>query len=447
MKSLWKEFMKYAVPSVIGMMVSALYIVVDGIFVGRGVGASALASINVALPITTLMIAITMMITMGGAAVMSIKFGENKHEEGNNIFLQSLFLIVAITGVVSIISVIFPEQLARMLGASDELVKGTAEYLRYYMMFGLGFSGSLALSAFVRNDGNPNLAMISLILGAVTNIVLDYTFIFILNLGIMGAAVASGLGQLSSVFLLLTHFVRKRGNLKLYIPKLKKHEMMRIIRAGTPEFIVQVSPAISVFAFNQVIIKRIGEMGVAGFSIIGYISAVLLALFIGISQGIQPLLSYNYGKGDYEKVNKVFKIGLKTNFTASLSIYGILFLFGEKIISIFNRDATLIKLTYDAMIIYGFSFVIASINIVNVTYHQSTENSKIANIISTSRGMIFTILAIIILPLIIGDIGIWISIILGEICTLALIMYLTYVKKVDIKPNNKEIAVCNIKSA
>ncbi|MCT4618385.1 MAG: MATE family efflux transporter [Marinisporobacter sp.] len=447
MKSLWKEFMKYAVPSVIGMMVSALYIVVDGIFVGRGVGASALASINVALPITTLMIAITMMITMGGAAVMSIKFGENKYEEGNNIFLQSLFLIIAITGVVSIISVIFPEQLARMLGASDELLKGTAEYLRYYMLFGLGFSGSLALSAFVRNDGNPNLAMISLILGAVTNIALDYTFIFIFNLGIIGAAVASGLGQLSSVFLLLTHFLRKRGNLKLYMPKLKKQELIRIIRAGTPEFIVQVSPAVSVFAFNQVIIRRIGEIGIAGFSIIGYISAVLLALFIGISQGIQPLLSYNYGKGDYEKVKKVFKIGVKTNFTASLIIYGILLLFGEKIISIFNGDRILVKLTYEAMIIYAFSFVIASINIVNVTYHQSTENSKIANIISTSRGMIFTILAIIILPLIIGDIGIWISIILGELLTLALIIYLSYVKKVDIKPNHKEIAVCSIKSA
>ena len=430
MKSLWKEFMRYAVPSVIGMMVSALYIVVDGIFVGRGVGVGALASVNVAVPITTLMMAITMMMTMGGAAVMSIKFGENKHEEGNNIFLQSLVLIVAVTGAVSLIGVIFPLQLARMLGASDELVKGTAEYLRYYLIFGLGFSGSLSLSAFVRNDGNPNLAMISLIVGAVTNIALDYTFIFIFKFGIAGAAVASGLGQLSSVFLLLTHFLKKKGQLKLYVPKIKIHELKRIIRTGTPEFIVQVSPAISIFAFNLVIINRIGEVGVAGFSIISYITTVLLALFIGVSQGIQPLLSYNSGKGDYEKVDKVFKMGLKTNFIASVVIYVIILVFGEKIISIFNGDEALIKLTYDAIIIYGFSFVIASINIVNVTYYQATENSKIANLISTSRGMVFTIGALVVLPLIIGDIGIWSSIILGEFCTLLLIIYLTYSKKV-----------------
>ncbi|PAB60705.1 MATE family efflux transporter [Anaeromicrobium sediminis] len=439
MKSLWKEFIKYAVPSVIGMMVSALYIVVDGIFVGRGVGVSALGSINVALPVTTLMIAISMMITMGGAAIMSIKFGENKHEEGNNIFLESLFLIVAITGVLSIVSVIFPQEIARMLGASDELVVGTAEYLRYYMMFGIGFSGSLALSAFVRNDGNPNLAMISLILGAITNIVLDYIFIFVFNLGIKGAAIASGLGQLSSVFLLLTHFSRKKGKLKLYVPKLNKNDLIRILKVGTPEFIVQVSPAVSVFAFNIVIMSRIGEIGVAGFSIIGYISTVLIALFIGISQGIQPLLSYNHGKGDSDKVDKVFKMGVKTNFTASLIIYGIIFFFGKEIISIFNGDQGLIKLTYDAIIIYAFSFVIASINIVNVTYHQATENSKTANIISTSRGMVFTIVSLMVLPMIMGDIGIWVSIVIGEICTLLLIMYLAYVKKVDIQLKNKEI--------
>ncbi|MCY6484165.1 MATE family efflux transporter [Clostridium aestuarii] len=429
MKSLWKEFIKYAVPSVIGMMVSALYIVVDGIFVGRGVGTSALASVNVALPLITLMIAATMMITMGGASVMSIKFGENKHEEGNNIFLQSIFLIVVISAVLSIIGMLFPEQLARMLGATDELLKGTADYLYYYLIFGIGFSGSLALSAFVRNDGNPNLAMLSLIVGALTNIALDYVFIFILHWGISGAAIASGLGQLSSVILLLTHFVREKGVLKLYVPKLKKHELIRILKTGTPEFIVQLSPAVTIFAFNQVVIRRLGEIGMAGYSIIGYISTVLLALFIGVSQGVQPLLSYNYGKRDYEKVNKVFKMGVKTNFVASLVIYGIILIFGQKIISIFNGNETLIKLTYDAMTIYVFSFIIASINIVNVTYYQSTERSKIANIISISRGMVFTIISLIVLPHVIGNIGIWISIILAEICTLLLILYLTYGRK------------------
>ncbi|QVK16771.1 MATE family efflux transporter [Mycoplasmatota bacterium] len=430
MKSIWKEFMKYAMPSVIGMMVSALYVVVDGIFVGRGVGASALASINVAVPFTTLLIAITMMITMGGAALMSIKFGENKYEEANNIFLESLFLIFSVIGILALFSVLFPEYIAKMLGASDGLLKGTADYIFFYLLFGLGFSGSLALSVFVRNDGNPNLAMISLIVGAITNIVLDYTFIFIFHFGIAGAAVASGLGQLSSVALLLTHFIKRKGKLKLYMPKLKKHDLIKILRVGTPEFINQISPAVSIFAFNLVLIRRIGELGLAGFSIISYISVVLIALFIGISQGIQPLLSYNYGKRDYEKVKQIFKMGVKTNFFVSVTIYVLLFVFGETIISIFNNDETLIKFTYSAMIIYTFSFIIASINIVNLTYNQSIEKPKIANIISISRGIVFPIIFLIVLPLIIGNRGIWISIIIGEICTLLVIVYLSHVKKI-----------------
>ncbi|XMB87161.1 MATE family efflux transporter [Mycoplasmatota bacterium WC44] len=435
MKLLWNEFMKYAIPSVIGMMVSALYIVVDGIFVGRGLGAWALAAINVALPVTTLILAITMMITMGGAAVTSIKFGQHRFEEGNNIFLESLLLIVLVTSSVSIIGVLYPYQIASILGASDELLTGTAEYLRYYLIFGLGFSLSLAISVFVRNDGNPKLSMVALIIGAITNIALDYTFIFIFNFGIIGAAIASGIGQLSSVFILLTHFTRNKGMLKIYIPKIKKYEVIRILKAGTPEFIVQISPAISIFAFNQVILRRIGEIGIAGFSIIGYISVVLTALFIGVSQGIQPLLSYNYGKKDYEKVNKIFKMGLKTNFVVSLIIYIIILIFGEEIISLFNSDEALIKLTYDAMIIYMLSFIIASLNIVNVTYYQSIEKSRIAINISISRGMFFTLVFLLVLPIMVGNIGIWYSIFLGEISTLLYIVYLVYVKKIFMIPN------------
>lgn len=429
MKLLWKEFRKYAVPSIIGMMVSALYAVVDGIFVGRGVGVGALASVNVAVPLVTLMIAITMMLTMGGSAVMSIKFGENKQKEGNDIFMQSLFSIIFIIAVLSITSVIFPYKIARFLGASPELIDGTAVYIRYYMMFGFGFAGSLALSAFIRNDGNPNLAMFSLTAGGVTNIVLDYIFIFKLNYGIAGAAVASGLGQLVSIAFLLTHFIRKKGSLRLYVPKFEKENIKRIFKAGVPEFIVQISPAISIFSFNIVIINRIGEIGVAAFSIISYISTVLIALFIGIAQGIQPLLSYNKGRGNYEKVDKIFKMGLKTNFISSALIYGALFFFGDKIIAIFNGDKTLINLTYNAIIIYAFSFVIASLNIINITYYQSIEKSKIANIISTSRGIIFPIFYLIVLPLMLGDIGIWVSIIIAELCTFFLVLYLIYVKK------------------
>ncbi|KDR95113.1 MerR HTH family regulatory protein [Peptoclostridium litorale DSM 5388] len=199
------------------------------------------------------------------------------------------------------------------------------------------------------------------------------------------------------------------------------NELIRILKTGMPEFIVQISPAVSIFAFNQVIIKRIGEMGIAGFSIIGYISTVLLALFMGISHGIQPLLSYNYGKRDFEKADKVFEMGMKSNFAASLIIYLVILLGGDNIIAIFGGDKSLVKFTYDAIVIYAFSFVIASINIVTVTYYQSTENSKMANIISASRGIVFTLFFLTVMPLFIGDIGIWVSIILSEASTLTLI--------------------------
>lgn len=424
MKSLWKEFIKYAIPSVIGLMVSALYVVVDGIFVGRGIGPNALAAVNVAVPFTTLIIAISMMITMGGASIMSIRFGQNKEKEGNNIFLQSIFLVISITLIVSIISVIFPHIIAKLLGARDSLVDSTATYIKYYMLFGIGFSGSLALSTFIRNDGNPNLAMIALIVGAITNIVLDYAFIFIYDMGIAGAAIASGLGQISSLLLLSIHFIFKKGRLRVYMPKLNYDDLQRIMKVGMPEFINQLAPAITIYAFNIIILNRLGNIGVASFSIISYISIILVALFAGISQGIQPLISYNYGKKNFSKVKQIFKLGKVSNFVASILIYLALVLWGKDIVSIFVDDPALIHMTYNSMIIYMFSFIIASINIVNVTYYQATENSYIANIISISRGMVFTILALMILPLFIGNLGIWISIIIGEICTFLLVLYL-----------------------
>ena len=415
MTNIKKDFFKYVIPSVIGMLVSALYIVVDGIFVGRGVGAEALGAVNITLPYISLLTAFTMMVTMGGCTLMSIQYGLNDFKKGNDIFIKSMSIVILISISISIGGILFSKQLSLLLGASQNLLPLSRDYMSSYLIFGIFFCLSLSLSAFVRNDNNPKLAMISLIIGALSNIILDYLFIFKFDMGIKGAAIASGLGQIFSLIVLSTHFILKKGNLKLYLLKIKLDDCINILKTGTPELIVQLASPVNILVYNIVISQRIGDLGVSSFGIIGYLITILIALFIGVSQGVQPLLSFYHGKEDSYTVNYLFKLAIKTNFILSLIIYLTLFIFGELIVGVFTTEPQLIDFTSSAIKIYFLSFVIASINIVYINYLLATEQTRYANIVSFNRGITFNILTIMILPFMLGNTGIWISIVLCEV--------------------------------
>lgn len=422
-----KQFYNYVIPSIGSMLVIGLYFVVDGMFVGRGVGINGLAAVNLATPFISILTSVTMMITMGGATIASIYLGMTEHKKANNTFNTSMQLTILFATAMSIISIFFSTKIAQMLGASQILVNDTAIYIKYYVSFGIFFCSSMTLSAFVRNDGNPNLAFWGMIIGALSNIFLDWLFIFPFQMGLIGAAIASGLGQLLSCLILLTHFIFKKGVLRFAIPIKEKGLITQIIKVGTPEFITQSGRSITVLCYNLVVLDMLGEIGLSAFSVISYLIIIIIALFLGVAQGIQPLLSRSFGQNEKAKETFFFRKGLKLNILLSLIIYIIMIFFGENIISLFNSDSEMIRIAYNCIIIYGGSFVFAAINIVYTTYFLATKRTMPAIAIAILRSVVFNTIFIFLMPTLLGKQGIWLGIIVVEV--FVMIVSLVWYKK------------------
>ena len=236
-----KEFLKYAVPSALAMFVSSLYTIIDGIFVGQGVGDSALAAVNLVMPFTIMLFGIATMFAVGGGDLVSKNIGSNNKDKAIKIFRQVFKFLLVLSVCISLISIVFSKQIVKALGATNNLVPLAATYLKYYSLFCIPNLIGIALNSFVRNDGRPKLAMISTLSGAVTNIVLDYIFIFPLGLGIKGAAIATGLGQIVTIAILIPHFISNKGILKFGNVRLEKEIIKEFINIGFPSFFAEIS--------------------------------------------------------------------------------------------------------------------------------------------------------------------------------------------------------------
>ncbi|MGN0159039.1 MAG: MATE family efflux transporter [Brotaphodocola sp.] len=409
-----RRFFQYVIPSIGSMLVSGLYFVVDGIFVGRGVGTNGLAAVNIAVPFISLLTAITMMITMGGASLTSISFGQGETEQANHYFHTSVLLVLIFALFMSMISILFPGSIAGLLGASEVLLEDTAVYLKYYVVFGIFFCGSMMLSAFIRNDGNPQLAFWGMIAGACCNIFLDWLFVFPLQMGLRGAAIASGLGQVLACVILAFHFILRKGSLRFSFSKINQAEVWNILRTGLPEFVTQMNSPVTTLCYNQIVIRVFGEIGMAAFSAVAYLLVVILAVFIGLAQGLQPLLSLSRGEGNLNREKKFMRQGLILNVILSLAVYLVMVLFGRPIIRVFNPDAQMVRLAYNCMLVYGISFPFAAINIVYTTYFLSVKQTVQAMRIAVLRSFILNVVCIFAVPALLGDAFIWLGIAVAE---------------------------------
>jgi putative MATE family efflux protein len=414
-----KTFYHYIIPSVGSSLVTALYFVVDGIFVGRGVGPLALAAINLSLPFIIFIISSTMMLTMGGATLTSISLGERNIAAARQFFRLTMLMVMVFCLLAVLAGMLFPRQIALISGASEAVLADTIIYLRYYSMFSL-FSGlSMCLAVFVRNDGNPRLALWGMMTGAALNIFLDWLFIFPLAMGLKGAAIASGIGQIGSCIVLTSHFWRKCGQLTPGKININLHNCWQIIKRGTPEFITQMNQTVTIFIYNILAMKYLGEIGVAAFAIVCYLMEVTIACFLGVSQGIQPLISFSYGEKNHADERYYFVKGLRFNVLFSLIVYLLLFFGGSMVASIFNSDTRLITLTQEILRIYSISFVLAAVNIVFTTYYLAIKRTGKAIVIATARSFVLNTALIFLLPAIFGSPALWLGIVAAELIVAA----------------------------
>ncbi len=326
-----------------------------------------------------------------------------------------------------ILALLFADEIVVLLGASETLAEYASTYLTFYVLFGVFFCLSVVLSIFVKNDHDPILAFWGMIAGALCNVFLDWLFIFPLQMGIKGAAIASGLGQVVACIILFSHFFKKRGVLRIRLPHFKISLLTQIIKVGLPEFITQMSQPVTILCYNLVIAHYFGDIGVSAFAIVSYIVVITLSLFTGVSQGIQPLISYSVGQKNKENEKYFLQRGLFLSTICAVGIYIVMLLAGRYIIMIFTGEKDIVDLAYQCMSIYGISFIFASINIVYTSYTLAAKKTLYSLIIACLRSFICNSAFIILTPFLFGIEGIWHGVIVAEVIVFLAVIILFFI--------------------
>ncbi len=430
-----KEFSKYVSLNVISMIGMSFYILADTFFIANGVGSIGLTALNLVLPLWSLVSGIGLMIGMGAGIRYSIQRGKNNEKGANRVFTHAILMGLIIGIIITAIGLIFSYDIVRILGADDIVAPLAGDYLKTLLSFSCIFILNNIVTAFVRNDNEPNLAMIAMIIGSLSNIVLDYIFIFPFKLGMFGAALATGTTPILSLLILSLHFIRKKNNFKVIKCKVNLLDIKTIISLGVPSFITEFSSGIIILLFNFTILGISNNTGVAAYGIIANLALIVISIFTGIAQGIQPIISKSYGEGKIKNTKTIFKYGLITSISLGIGCYFIGFKFSKEIVNLFNSegDKVLLSMAIEGIKVYFIAFIIMGINIVTTSFFASINEARESFIISIMRGLIVVIPLIISLPKLFGMTGVWLTIPLAEVITLliSIIFYIKYRKRIN----------------
>ncbi|WP_342471775.1 MATE family efflux transporter [Metasolibacillus sp. FSL H7-0170] len=402
-------FFSYLYPALIGMLLMSVNILVDGIFVSRGVGAAALAGVNIAVPIFSVLLSISLWIGMGGATLFSISLGEGNKQRAHQVFTLSFTMMIAIVTAIIALLLLNLKEVAYIFGADHTTYPYVQQYLHIILVFGLFYTIENLLSIFIRNDGSPKLAMVGLITTSVLNIIFNYIFIFMLDYGVKGCALATALSTIVGMLVLFLHFFNKKSELKFVRRFFHFGTMKKIMTIGFPSFIVEASMALIIILFNITFLHYLGSNGVTAYAMVNYIHAVLLTVFFGIGMALQPLVSYHHGARLTKRLAALLKIGVKTAIIFGLLTAIIAMLFPAQLMSVFGNNSTE-KIQY--MAIQGFAqfaigYVFLGVNMVFAEFFQSIEKIRLATIIMLLRSFILFIPVLLLLPQIFGAQAIW----------------------------------------
>ena len=410
-----KLFRKLLIPTVLGMVFSAVFVITDGIFVGKGIGSDALAAVNITAPLFLISTGIGLMFGVGASVVASIHLSQGKQKSARinvtqAVVVSSLFLAL-LWGVVCM----FAPQVARLLGSSERLLPLAVEYMHWFLPF-LVFSALLSSGMFfVRLDGSPNYAMWCNAIPAVINIVLDYVFIFIFGWEMMGAALATSLGYVVGAAMIIIYLSRKKNVIHFCRVKLSRKSMQLTWR-------------------NVKYMCRLGEDGVAAFSIACYFFPIIFMVYNAIGQSAQPILSYNFGAGDEARVRSAFRLALATAVICGLVFFALTAIFNHQIVAMFiDRSYPAYDIAVSGLPLFASGFVFFAVNIVSIGYFQSVERARPAMVVTVLRGFVFMVICLLGLPLLFKVPGIWLAVPLAEVLTFLVITIIYWRKHQSVR--------------
>ncbi|EUJ19759.1 MATE family efflux transporter [Listeria aquatica] len=413
--SVGKVYVKYLIPSLVGMLLMSINIVIDGIFVGHRLGGVALAGINIAVPVFSIFTAISLWIGIGGATQYSFALGEKKIGQAQIIFTRSILMVLSITILLAILAFIFRMPLAYTLGANDETIPYVMDYMNVLLLFGFVLTLENILSIFVRNDGDPNLAMIALIVTAVMNVILNYIFLFILDLGVKGSALATVSAIAIGVIILATHFFKKTSRLKFVRFQLTLDSLKRTFSIGLPSFLSELGMSVFTMGYNIAIAAVAGTAGVAAFSVLNYSHSVILMMFLGMGSAIQPLISYYRGAKLVRREKETVRLAAIVAIATGLFFFIIGLFFADQIVQLFGDfEADIHDLAVLGVRIFFSGYLFMGFNFVMMTYFQTTDRIGMATWVTVARELIFMVIFLLILPPFFGAAGVFSAIPISE---------------------------------
>ncbi len=420
-----KEFIKYVSLNVFSMLGVSVYVLCDTFFIANGIGTDALSGLNLVLPFFAFICAVGIMLGSGTAIRYSILCGQNRFEEARKTIFHGSITALILGVLISIFGFIYTNPIAELMGADKTLMKYATDYISVIFMFAWALIINQLFMCLTRAAGFPKIAMIAGLVSSFSNLFLDIIFIYHCKWGNWGAAFASGLAPCFAIIIQFYYFIFYRKIFKFEVAKLNLKKIIDICCLGFPSFVTEISTGVVMTCFNFKILELSGNIGIAAYSIIANIAIVVAAMFTGVAQGIQPLISLNFGAGKKEAVHQVSRYAYITTTLMSISAYLLFYIFSKEIINVFNssNNLALTSLADTGLKIYYLCLVFMGANTVTTSILASKTQSLKSFLLSLCRAILFVIPLLYLLSYLFGIIGVWATIPVTEFITMLIFLF------------------------
>lgn len=405
--------LKFSIPAIVGMLVTSFYNIIDRMFIGHipDVGNLAITGIGVTMPISTIILGFGMLVGVGTAANISLKMGQGRKDEAEKILGNAFSLIIIISLIITIVGLYFGKDILYLFGASESTIGYAQDYMKIIYIGTVFNMLSFGLNHSIRASGSPNIAMASMLIGAVTNIILDPIFIFVLGMGVKGGAIATVIAQICSAIWGISFFIGGKANIRARFKnlKLQKKYILNIFAIGVSPFSMQIAASVVQVISNNALKTYGGDLAIGAMTIINSVSMVIMMPIFGLNQGVQPIVGFNYGAKKYERVKEAIKYPQRIAFI--IGAIGVLTIeiFPAILVKAFNSDPQLMEMTKQGMRIFLCMLFIVGPQVIKTNYFSCIGKAKHSMFLSLLRQVLLLIPALIILPKKFGLVGVWLA--------------------------------------
>ena len=417
---------EYSIPAIVGTLVNSLYNIVDRIFIGQGVGAYAISGLAITFPVTILASSLGMLVGVGAASRISISLGERKKHTAEQILGNSLMLILLFNAVVMTLFYVFLDPILLAFGATENTLPYAREYLQIILIGNVFISLCYSFNNMMRASGYPNKAMITMLIGALLNIILDPVFIFVFELGIAGVAWATVIAMFVGMLFVMHHFLQESSLIRLRKEnvRLNKEIVLAIVSIGLSPFFMQVAASGVAVLLNTSLLKHGGDLAVGAYGILNAMLLIIIMTVVGLNQGTQPIIGYNYGAGNFLRVKETFFYAVKVATIITSAGFVVGMFFPRQFAGAFTSDQALLEIAENGIRLSLIAFPLVGFQVVAGNFFQSIGQAKKAIVQSLSRQIIFLVPGLLIFPAWLGLNGVWIAMPVSDFLASLLSLYL-----------------------